>query len=217
MGEKGTADGDPISNETRSNGEPAMVSGAKGVSFNSLDGSVSSQFDEQLVLPQESPCDGVDGGMQLNRKASGEFAYTTDGLIKEDFLKECISMIRDSEKHCRYFCKECPLERSKNEDIVGSCKGHLVFMTPVGKGWRLCTLEDLPKGAFSSKGEEHSYPVLLDADWGSEVVVKDEDAFCLDATHYGNVARFINHRFFDSNMVEIPVEVETPDQHYYHV
>ncbi|GMP96896.1 hypothetical protein CsSME_00045333 [Camellia sinensis var. sinensis] len=89
-----------------------------------------------------------------------------------------------------------------------------VFMTPGGKGWGLRTLEDLPKGAFvceyvgeiltnaelfervskSPSSEEHAYPVLLDADWGSEGVLKDEEALCLDATHYGNVARFINHR-----------------------
>ncbi|KAA8543414.1 hypothetical protein F0562_021091 [Nyssa sinensis] len=112
-----------------------------------------------------------------------------------------------------------------------------VFMTPKGKGWGLRTLEELPKGAFvceyvgevltnselyerisqSSSSEEHAYPVQLDADWGSESVLKDEEALCLDATYYGNVARFINHRCFDSNLVEIPVEVETPDHHYYHL
>ena len=43
--------------------------------------------------------------------------------------------------------------------------------------------------------EEHTYPVLLDADWGSERVLKDEEALCLDATKYGNCARFINHRY----------------------
>lgn len=87
-------------------------------------------------------------------------------------------------------------------------------MTPEGKGWGLRTLEDLPRGAFvceyvgevltnvelfdrvsrSPNGEEHYYPVLLDADWGSEGVLKDEEALCLDATFFGNVARFINHR-----------------------
>lgn len=87
-------------------------------------------------------------------------------------------------------------------------------MTPEGKGWGLRTLEDLPPGAFvceyvgevltnvelfdrvsrSPNREEHSYPALLDADWDSEGVLKDEEALCLDATFYGNVARFINHR-----------------------
>ncbi|RVW77260.1 Histone-lysine N-methyltransferase SUVR4 [Vitis vinifera] len=111
------------------------------------------------------------------------------------------------------------------------------IFTPEGKGWGLRTLENLPKGAFvceyvgeivtntelyernlrSTGKERHTYPVLLDADWGSEGVLKDEEALCLDATFYGNVARFINHRCFDANLVEIPVEVETPDHHYYHL
>lgn len=63
----------------------------------------------------------------------------------------------------------------------------------------------------------HTYPVLLDADWGSEGVLKDEEALSLDSTFYGNVGRFINHRCYDANLVEIPVEVETPDHHYYHL
>ncbi|XP_057798192.1 probable inactive histone-lysine N-methyltransferase SUVR2 [Salvia miltiorrhiza] len=204
-----------------------------------------------------------------SHESGGEFAYTADGLVKEELLNECISMNRDPKKHCQFFCKECPLERSKCEDIIEPCKGHLlrnfvkecwikcgcnvqcgnrvvqrgisrklqVFMTPEGKGWGLRTLEDLPKGAFvceyvgevltnaelfervlrSRAGEKHSYPVLLDADWCAEGVLKDEEALCLDATYYGNVARFINHKCYDSNLVEIPVEVETPDHHYYHL
>lgn len=89
-----------------------------------------------------------------------------------------------------------------------------VFLTPEGKGWGVRTLEDLPKGAFvceyvgevltnmelyernlqGSGNERHTYPVLLDADWGSEGFLRDEEALCLDATCHGNVARFINHR-----------------------
>ena len=40
----------------------------------------------------------------------------------------------------------------------------------------------------------YTYPVDLGADWGSEGVMKDEEALFLDATIYGNVGRFINHR-----------------------
>lgn len=89
-----------------------------------------------------------------------------------------------------------------------------VFLTHGGKGWGVRALEDIPKGAFvceyvgeiltntelherneqSSGTERHTYPVLLDADWGSEGILNDEEALCLDATFYGNVARFINHR-----------------------
>nr|GEV29081.1 probable inactive histone-lysine N-methyltransferase SUVR2 isoform X1 [Tanacetum cinerariifolium] len=54
-------------------------------------------------------------------------------------------------------------------------------------------------------------PILLDNEWGSKQVLKDDEALCLDAIDYGNVARC-----FDSNLIDIPVEVETPDHNYYH-
>ncbi|KAI6692757.1 hypothetical protein NL676_020467 [Syzygium grande] len=111
-----------------------------------------------------------------------------------------------------------------------------VFLTEEGKGWGVRTLEELPKGTFvceyvgeivtntelydrnmqKNVHERHTYPVMLDADWGSEGHLQDEEALCLDATYHGNVARFINHRCFDANLIDIPVEVETPDRHYYH-
>jgi hypothetical protein len=39
-----------------------------------------------------------------------------------------------------------------------------------------------------------TYPILLDADWDSGFM-KDEEALCLDAASFGNIARFINHRY----------------------
>jgi SET domain-containing protein len=90
-----------------------------------------------------------------------------------------------------------------------------VFLTPEGKGWGLCTAEALPPGAFICEyvGEiltntelyernmqktgnaKHTYPLTLNADWGTEGVLEDDEALCLDGTFYGNVARFINHRY----------------------
>lgn len=84
-----------------------------------------------------------------------------------------------------------------------------MFFTSDGKGWGLRTLEKLQKGAFVCEfvGEivtimefyqrntrKHNCPVLLDAFWVSQGVLKDEEALCLDATCYGNAARFLNHR-----------------------
>ncbi|CAL5085086.1 unnamed protein product [Urochloa decumbens] len=112
-----------------------------------------------------------------------------------------------------------------------------VFFTQEGKGWGLRTLDELPKGAFvceyvgelltntelrertSKKTHKvgYTYPVDLDAACDSEGVLKDEEALCLDATFYGNVGRFINHRCYDANLVGIPVEVETPLHHYCHL
>ncbi|XP_027351892.1 probable inactive histone-lysine N-methyltransferase SUVR2 isoform X1 [Abrus precatorius] len=198
-------------------------------------------------------------------KTGGQFAYTAQGLLKKEFLEECIAISRDSQNY--FYCKECPFERSKNDDCLEPCKGHLkrrfikecwskcgcgkhcgnrvvqcgmtynlqVFLTLDGKGWGLRTLEDLPKGAFVCEfiGEiltvkelrernlkypqngSYTYPILLDAEWDSGVV-KDREALCLYAASYGNVARFINHRCLDANLIEIPVEIEVPAHHYYH-
>ncbi|XP_074333584.1 putative inactive histone-lysine N-methyltransferase SUVR2 [Apium graveolens] len=200
---------------------------------------------------------------------NGEYAYTSEGLVREKLLEECISMKHEPQKKKLLVCKECPLERLKNEEKLELCKGHLmrkfikecwwkcgcskncgnrvvqrgidrklqVFMTAEGKGWGLRTLESLPKGAFvceyvgevitnselcdrvlqSGSTGSHKYSVLLDANWSTKTVLKDEESLCLDASYYGNVARFINHRCMDSNLIEIPVELETPDRHYYHL
>ncbi|KZV55532.1 histone-lysine N-methyltransferase SUVR2 [Dorcoceras hygrometricum] len=220
----------------------------------------STCFGDCLSISTPCAC-GIETG--------GAFVYTLNGLVKDDFLEECISLTRDPKKHRQFFCKLCPLQKIKDQDVIEPCKGHLmrkfikecwwkcgcnkqcgnrvvqrgisyhiqVFMTAEGKGWGLRTLEDIPKGAFvceyvgevltsseffdrvslSPQELKYSYPVLLDADWGSKGVVKDDEALYLDATGYGNVARFINHRCYDSNLVAVPVEMETPEHHYYHL
>ncbi|XP_050948035.1 probable inactive histone-lysine N-methyltransferase SUVR2 isoform X5 [Cucumis melo] len=203
------------------------------------------------------------------RETGDGYAYTPEGLVKEDFLEEWISLARESQGSHQFYCNECPLERLKNDDCLEPCKGHLerklikecwskcgchkhcgnrvvqrgitcklqVFFTADGKGWGLRTLEDLPKGSFvceyageiltisemyhrkvqSTKNEVHVDPVLLDGFWNKEGPFKEEKALCLDATNFGNVARFINHRCFDANLVDIAVEIETPDHHNYHL
>ncbi|KAJ7977181.1 Histone-lysine N-methyltransferase [Quillaja saponaria] len=200
-------------------------------------------------------------------KTQGGFAYTSEGLVKEEFLEEYIAISHSPQRHL-FYCKDCPVERSKNDDCLEPCKGHLkrkfikecwskcgcnkhcgnrvvqrgiacnlqVFYTSDGKGWGLRTLEELPKGAFvcefvgevlttrelyernmqCTKSGKCTYPVLLDANWISGVL-KDEETLCLDASSFSNVARFINHRCLDANLIEIPVEVETPAHHYYHL
>lgn len=202
------------------------------------------------------------------QKTGGEFVYTLDGLLKKEFLDECISMNLYPEKH-RYYCKSCPIEKSNTCGSHDPCKGHLVrkfikecwskcgcnkqcgnrvvqrgitrnlqvFYTDDRRGWGLRTLEELPKGAFvceyvgeilttkelldrtlqRTHGANQTYPMLLDANWGAEEDLRDEEAMCLDASDYGNIGRFINHRCSEANLVEIPVEWETPDHHYYHL
>ncbi|GMI84626.1 SET DOMAIN PROTEIN 31 [Hibiscus trionum] len=223
-------------------------------------------------LADEDCCSGCSGDClsvpipcACAQETNGEFAYTAEGQLREEFLKACMSMKLEPQEDHFVYCLVCPLERSKPE----KCKGHMVrkfikecwrkcgcnmqcgnrvvqrgitcklqvFWTREGKGWGVKTLQDLPKGTFvceyvgeiltntelfernskASGDERHTYPVTLDADWGSEKILKDEEALCLDATFCGNVARFINHRCFDASLIDIPVEVETPDRHYYHL
>ncbi|XP_050205786.1 uncharacterized protein LOC126655593 isoform X2 [Mercurialis annua] len=184
-----------------------------------------------------------------------KFAYNSHGLLTEEFLEDCISITRDPQRQCLSYCKACPLERSKNEEILEPCKGHVkrnyikecwskcachklcgnrvvqrgimsqlqVFFTPEGKGWGLRTLDKLPKGIFVCEyvgeiltGKElqerkmqrtrgtnvnrRTCSVLLDAYWCLKGAVKDEETLCLDATSFGNVARFINHREFRTSL-----------------
>ncbi|KAG2301896.1 hypothetical protein Bca52824_030547 [Brassica carinata] len=192
------------------------------------------------------------------------FAYTKDGLLEKEFLEECISEARDPQKHVLQYCKECPLEKAKKEEILEPCKGHLkrkvvkecwiscgciencgnrvvqhgihnklqVFFTPNGTGWGLRALEKLPKGAFvcefageiltiseliQRSSEKLTFPVILDAHWGSEEASGLDKALCLDGMHYGNISRFINHRCSDANLIDIPVHVENMDFNYYHL
>ncbi|KAJ4846369.1 hypothetical protein Tsubulata_010975 [Turnera subulata] len=217
---------------------------------------------------------------------SGGFAYTRDGLVRDDFLEDCISMSRDPKRQSHSYCTDCPLQRSKGECwVLAPCGGHLrmksiqecgnkcwchklcgnrvvqrgitsklqalsysltpaflrlfvcVFYTPQGKGWGVRTLDKLPKGAFVCEfvGEiltthelslrnmemtrnktTPARPAPLDAYWPSHPQ-NHEQALFLDPTFHGNVARFINHRCLDANLIEIPVKIETPDDHYYHL
>ncbi|BFI30877.1 protein MpSUVR1 [Marchantia polymorpha subsp. ruderalis] len=209
------------------------------------------------------------------RETGGVFAYTKDGLLKDEYLQHEVDSLQNEELKEKLvtFCQsgwDCPIERAKS-NFPENCKGHLsrnfikecwhkcgcsmecgnrvvqrgitrnlqIFFTQEGKGWGLRTLEQLPPGAFvceyvgeimtnieldkrnhAQKGESvgaHTYPILLDGDWCSEKGLKDEEALCLDATNFGNVARFINHRCFDANLIDMPVTIESPDRHYYHV
>lgn len=142
------------------------------------------------------------------------------GHLVRKFIKECWSKCG-----CSMQCGNRVVQRGISCNLQ-------VFFTENGTGWGLRTLDELPRGAFvceyageiltntelHERAAQNMHPIVLDAGWcSSEGLLKDEKALCLDATFYGNVGRFINHRCCDANLVVIPVEVETPDHHYYHV
>ncbi|KAJ4802637.1 SET-domain containing protein lysine methyltransferase family protein [Rhynchospora pubera] len=225
--------------------------------------------DENCCADCYGDCLGGPVSCACARETGGEFAYTSEGLVRREFMDECLEITHDrwDPQHRAYCEGECPVERSN--EAMGKCKGHLrrkfikecwskcgcnkgcgnrvvqrgitcqlqVFMTGNGKGWGLRTVDEIPKGTFvceyageilTAKEYQERYnqrkaslmnsqPVLLDADWAARSGLKNEEALCLDATFYGNIARFINHRCYDANLVEIPIEIETPDRLYYHL
>lgn len=69
------------------------------------------------------------------RETGGDFAYTSQGLLKEEFLRACISMNWEPQNHHFFYCQ--PLERCKNENTNGPCKGHLVRKF-IKECWRKC-------------------------------------------------------------------------------
>ena len=56
-------------------------------------------------------------------------------------------------------------------------------------------------------GFKETYILQLDVCWHAEVMANDNDSLCVDATHYGNVARFLNHRHGFSNSKCLPCTV----------
>ncbi|XP_037471827.1 probable inactive histone-lysine N-methyltransferase SUVR2 isoform X2 [Triticum dicoccoides] len=147
------------------------------------------------------------------------------GHLVRRFIKECWSKCG-----CSTRCGNRVVQRGIRFNLQ-------VFSMGNGRGWGLRTQNALPKGAFvceyageiltcaevqervveNMKNARYTHTVVLDAGWSSGGSLKDEEALCLDGTFYGNVGRFINHRCRDSNLAMVPVQVETPDRHYYHV
>jgi hypothetical protein len=69
-----------------------------------------------LLAPLPCACAG---------SAGSDFAYTPEGLLRTEFIDECIAINHFPEKHNKFYCEACPLERYKTEASPDPCKGHL--------------------------------------------------------------------------------------------
>jgi hypothetical protein len=114
-----------------------------------------------------------------------------------------------------------------------------VFWTSPKKGWGIRALKDLPMGCFlfefveeilttaemekqvvhalTTYEEPYIQNVVLDADWNLEKEINDSKALCLDGIFLGNVACYINHHYWDANLIDVPVSIENDARHYYHI
>lgn len=166
--------------------------------------------------------------------------YTAAGCLKPSFMKR---FSRNSKSPL--FIKECwgacdcaspCINRVVQRGLVREVQ---VFWTGSEKEWGIRALKDLPMGCFvfefigeivttaemekrvvqalTDSEEPYIQNVVLDADWHLEKEIDDSRALCLDGTFLGNVTRYINHRCWDANLVDVPVSIEYDTRHYYHV
>lgn len=78
----------------------------------------SDCFDDCLQKPFACACAS---------ETAGVFAYTKEGLLHDEFLDACMTMLREPKQSNYFYCKEgCPLERVKNDEQPETCKGHLM-------------------------------------------------------------------------------------------
>lgn len=153
------------------------------------------QFIQSCTCKEDSSCQ--EASSCLCCTLSYECWFDRNGLTKKfiDITKRDPPMIFECNSTCA--CSTDCTNRCAQKGIRFRLE---VFRTE-SKGWGVRTLEDIPQGGFvceyigemidsceADSREEDIY--LFDLDNKTE---NPEESFCLDAHHYGNVARFINH------------------------
>ena len=81
--------------------------------------------DEDCCMACLGDCLSLSTPCPCANETGGQFAYTKEGLLREEFLEECISMTRDPQRQQHLYCRECPIRRLRNDDCLEPCKGHL--------------------------------------------------------------------------------------------
>ncbi|KAI5076554.1 hypothetical protein GOP47_0008619 [Adiantum capillus-veneris] len=173
----------------------------------------------------------------------GQYAYDENGRLIErlaiGYVSGCTTINGDFITEC---CDKCRCSMKCGNRIVqrGITRKLQVFMTRK-KGWGVRALEKIPArtfvfeylGEIATNSEQYernleykangvyTYTMCLDADLDMENKhfkdgLTDQEALVLDATIFGNVSRFVNHRCNDANLFMRPVQIETRDTHYYH-
>ncbi|XP_013409361.1 uncharacterized protein LOC106172957 isoform X1 [Lingula anatina] len=103
----------------------------------------------------------------------------------------------------------------RNRVVQNGISTRLQLFRTNGRGWGVRTLQDVPQGTFiceyigelisdseADRREDDSYLFDLDN--------KDGETYCIDARHYGNVSRFINH-LCEPNVIPVKVFIEHQD------
>lgn len=93
--------------------------------------------DDSCCLRCKGDCLSLRVPCACSRETGGEFAYTPKGLLKDEFLSACISMVLEPQNHHYFYCQDCPLEKAKNVLSPEPCKGH-VLRKFIKECWRKC-------------------------------------------------------------------------------
>ena len=128
-------------------------------------------------------------------------AVVTCGAHKSPaFIFEC-----NAKCGCRSDCGNCVVQQGMRYAVEVFCTVHM--------GWDIRARGRIPRGAFvfemtgeiltnaeqilRNRGMQGGpcYSIELDGDWAAEHVLDDNSALCLDVSQFGNVARFLNHRW----------------------
>lgn len=93
--------------------------------------------DEDCCANCKGDCLSPDLPCACARETSGEYAYTKQGLLKEEFLDTCLKMKKEPDAFHKVYCKDCPLERDPDKGTPGKCDGHLIRKF-IKECWRKC-------------------------------------------------------------------------------
>ncbi|XP_022652251.1 histone-lysine N-methyltransferase EHMT2-like isoform X2 [Varroa jacobsoni] len=127
---------------------------------------------------------------QCTQLANG--CWYRDGRLVEHFNFKEPPILFECNRACACFTT------CQNRVLQNGIKVHLELFKTALTGWGVRALQEIPKGSFvceyvgevitdkeADQREEDSYLFDLEN--------RDGDTFCIDARHYGNVSRFINH------------------------
>lgn len=139
--------------------------------------------------------------------------YDDDGRLISDFNYVDPPMIFECNQACG-----CNSITCNNRVVQNGLTARFQLFRTRGKGWGIRTLRPIPKGTYvceyigeiisdceADHREDDSYLFDLDN--------KDGETFCIDARHYGNVARFINHMCVP-NLQPVRVFIDHQDLHF---
>ncbi|PRP86355.1 histone-lysine N-methyltransferase SUV39H2-like [Planoprotostelium fungivorum] len=241
--DEGTTAGDRLLRRMiLSNERDRMVDASEGTSvypvsvYNDIDDTLPAHFvwvdslfteSEDIVLSEpmgcscEGPCDERTCSC-AKRNTNGVFAYNSEKILRPNLTPNIRPFIYECNKNCR-----CSSQCANRVLQLGGRHPLQLFKT-VDKGWGVRCLKPIRKGTFVCEyageviGEEEAErrgkyydkkkcSYLFDLDFDGENCNNT-----VDANHYGNVARFLNHSC-DANMIVIPVVVDLVASTLYHL